>query len=169
MGRICCAADSGSAGQQYLEHLGLTDAIKMANSSYFGIEKVAKFFNIIKQYGGLRSALYQLYRTDDLKLGKFIGEDALGNKYYEDPKLMFGRNRWVIYHPSVGTDYDGSMVPADWYGWLHHKTDKPPTEVAAVAYPWVSEFQPNHSGTKDAYMPYTTTKPKIEAWVPSKK
>lgn len=27
---------------------------------------------------------------DDLKVGTFVGEDARGNKYYEDPKLMLG-------------------------------------------------------------------------------
>lgn len=26
-------------------------------------------------------------------------------------------------------DYDGSQVPAEWFGWLHYKTDLPPNEV----------------------------------------
>ena len=29
----------------------------------------------------------------------------------------------------MGTDYDGSMVPAEWYGWLHHKSDETPVQV----------------------------------------
>lgn len=29
-------------------------------------------------------------RVDDLKVGTLVGEDARGNKYYEDPKLMLG-------------------------------------------------------------------------------
>ena len=41
-----------------------------------------------------------------------------------------GRNRWVEYAPAVGTDYDGSMVPAEWYGWLHHKADETPDQVS---------------------------------------
>merc|ERR1712198_436822 len=138
-------------------------------ASYFGLNKLSKAWKIIQHNGGIRGALYQQYRMDDLKMGTLIGVDARGNKYYEDPKLMLGRNRWVVYHPSVGTDYDGSMVPADWFGWLHHKTDKPPTEVPAVTYPWVAEYEENTTGTERAFMPYSTTKPKIEAWVPPKK
>ena len=43
-----------------------------------------------------------------------------------------GRNRWVEYAPAVGTDYDGSMVPAEWYGWLHYKADETPIQVSEV-------------------------------------
>ncbi|XP_068228905.1 probable NADH dehydrogenase [ubiquinone] 1 alpha subcomplex subunit 12 [Palaemon carinicauda] len=81
---------------------------------------------------------------------------------------MLGRNRWVIYHPKYGVDYDASAVPAEWFGWLHHKTDQPPTKVPVKRYPWVIPHQDNVTGTSDAYTPYTTTKPKIEAWVPRK-
>jgi NADH dehydrogenase (ubiquinone) 1 alpha subcomplex subunit 12 len=34
----------------------------------------------------------------------------------------------VVYNPKYNVDYDGSMVPAEWYGWLHYKTDKTPIE-----------------------------------------
>ncbi len=43
--------------------------------------------------------------------------------------LYLGRNRWVIYNDKTGLEYDGSMVPAEWFGWLHYKTDLPPTIV----------------------------------------
>ena len=36
--------------------------------------------------------------------------------------------RWIIYNPKDGVDYDASMVPAEWFGWLHYKTDKTPLE-----------------------------------------
>jgi NADH:ubiquinone oxidoreductase subunit len=36
----------------------------------------------------------------------------------------------VIYNEKSGLEYDGSMVPAEWFGWLHYKTDFPPTEVS---------------------------------------
>lgn len=39
------------------------------------------------------------------------------------------KNRWVIYNDAVNLDYDASMVPAEWYGWLHYKTDYIPTAV----------------------------------------
>ena len=96
-------------------------------------------------------------------------------------------------------DYDASMVPAEWYGWLHYKTDKTPLEKAPVHYDWMPDHTPNTSGSsagksnvqltirpqfcyfpltagagtlmgsKNAYMPYTTTKPKVESWVPPQK
>ncbi|KAK4302320.1 hypothetical protein Pmani_023271 [Petrolisthes manimaculis] len=138
-------------------------------ATYFGLDKFVKLFRILRNHGGIRASLYQLYRVDDLKDGVLVGEDVHGNKYYENPNLTLGRNRWVIYSPSVGTDYDGSMIPAEWFGWMHHKTDLPPTEIAPTAYAWQSGHEENTTGTDRAFMPYTTTKPKIEAWVPPKK
>ena len=34
----------------------------------FGLDKVAKLPQIVKQHGGLKASLYHLYRTDDLKV-----------------------------------------------------------------------------------------------------
>eukprot|EP00088_Acartia_fossae_P023590 TRINITY_DN24586_c0_g3_i1.p1 TRINITY_DN24586_c0_g3~~TRINITY_DN24586_c0_g3_i1.p1 ORF type:complete len:143 (-),score=38.09 TRINITY_DN24586_c0_g3_i1:113-541(-) len=142
----------------------------MSLGSFFGLDKIAKLGRIIKNHGGLRNSLYHLYLTDDLKEGKLMGEDQLGNKYYQNDQYFYGRNRWVVYNPKHNVDYDASMVPAEWYGWLHYKTDKTPAEKPPVKYDWMVDMHvPNPSGTKDAYMPYTTTKPKIEAWVPPKK
>ncbi|XP_066949657.1 probable NADH dehydrogenase [ubiquinone] 1 alpha subcomplex subunit 12 [Macrobrachium rosenbergii] len=138
-------------------------------AGYLGLDKIVKAINIIKANGGIGASLYKLYRIDTLKVGTLVGEDVNGNKYYEDDKLMLGRNRWVVYHPKYGVDYDPSSVSAEWFGWLHHKTDQPPTKVPPKNYPWIAPFQENVTGTEDAYTPYTTTKPKIEAWVPPKK
>ena len=33
------------------------------------------------------------------------------------------------------------------FGWLHYKTDKPPTEKAPVAHPWIQEHTANTSGS----------------------
>jgi hypothetical protein len=35
----------------------------------------------------------------------------------------------VEYADKVYFDYDGSQVPAEWFGWLHYKTDLPPHKV----------------------------------------
>ena len=43
-------------------------------------------------------------------------------------KFSMKTRRWVIYNPKHGVDYDASMVPATWFGWLHYKTDKTPLE-----------------------------------------
>lgn len=40
---------------------------------------------------------------------------------------------------------------------------------ARPKYKWMVDHSENMSGTAGAYMPYTTTKSKIEAWVPNKK
>jgi len=61
------------------------------------------------------------------------------------------------------------MVPAEWFGWLHYKTDDPPTKKPPVDYKWIVEHTENKSGTSEQYVPYTTTPPKIEPWVPPKK
>ena len=78
--------------------------------------------------------MYLLWRTDAIKNGALIGEDKLGNKYYENHRYFVGRSRWVIYNDNVSYDYDGSQVTAEWYGWLHYKTDLPPTIVSYLTF-----------------------------------
>lgn len=64
-------------------------------------------------------------------------------------------------------DYDASQVPPEWFGWLHYKTDLLPHEdPSRPKYKWMIDHRENVSGTKEAYMPYSTTRPKIEAWKP---
>jgi len=75
----------------------------------------------------------------------------------------------VNYNVKHGVDYDGSMVPAEWFGWLHYKTDLPPTVNPPVNYKWIVDHIENKSGTSGQYVPYTTTKPKIQTWVPPPK
>lgn len=80
---------------------------------------------------------------------------------------LIGTNRWVIYSEKVGLNYDGSQVPAEWFGWLHYKTDLlPHQDPARPKYKWMTDHKPNLSGTYEAYMPYSTTKPKIQSWKP---
>ncbi|EFN66947.1 Probable NADH dehydrogenase [ubiquinone] 1 alpha subcomplex subunit 12, partial [Camponotus floridanus] len=104
---------------------------------------------------------------DELKTGTLVGQDKYGNRYYENNMYFVGRNRWVIYADKVGFNYDGSQVPAEWFGWLHYKTDlTPDKDPARPKYKWMLDHQQNLSGTNEAYMPYSTTKPKIEPWQP---
>ena len=101
----------------------------MSIQSWLGLDKLQTLMRVIKHNGGLRGSLYTLYRTDDLKEGELVGEDKYGNKYYQNNRYFYGRNRWVIYNKNTGVDYDGSMIPGEWFGWMHHKTDIPPTVV----------------------------------------
>ena len=78
----------------------------------------------------------------------------------------------MIYNEKFTYDYDASMIPAEWFGWMHHKVDLPPTIQKPVHYDWMKPHDGrgyNVSGTKDSYVPYSTMKPKIQSWVPPSK
>ncbi|XP_060524877.1 probable NADH dehydrogenase [ubiquinone] 1 alpha subcomplex subunit 12 [Cylas formicarius] len=140
----------------------------MANIlKFFGVDRVMLLYETVKQYGGVKACLYKMYITDSLKPGKLMGTDEFGNTYYENPSYFFGRDRWVVYVPHFALEYDASQVPAEWYGWLHHKTDLlPHCDPSRPKYKWMAQHIENLSGTPGQYVPYSTTRPKIQAWVP---
>ena len=90
--------------------------------------------------------------------GEFVGQDEFGNSYYRtkggkiDPVLHFER-RWVIYNGIS----DGSLTPPDWYGWLHHTSDVPPTQERYVKHEWEKPYVPNMTGTPLACRPPGST------------
>lgn len=135
---------------------------------YFGGDKIVSSFNDVSANGGLIPSIKKLYRMETFRSGKMIGEDKYGNKYYEDPSFFYGRNRWVEYAKHRNLEYDASQVPSEWHGWLHYMTDFPPHKNTAIAqtktYKWIKDHSENLSGTKNAYMPYDTTRPKIQGW-----
>ncbi|XP_054743671.1 probable NADH dehydrogenase [ubiquinone] 1 alpha subcomplex subunit 12 [Anastrepha obliqua] len=138
-------------------------------AKYLGLDRLGKIFQMIRQAGGIKQAYMKMYRYDDLKIGTLVGTDKYGNRYYENPYYFYGRNRWVEYADHLNLEYDGSQIPADWYGWMHYKTDLPPTrDGSRPKYKWMADHSENLSGTKEQYMPYSTTTPKIEAWDPKK-
>lgn len=108
--------------------------------------------------------------------GVFVGEDEQGNKYYRSkyskhPALGHER-RWVVYHGEA----EPSKIPPGWWGWMHHKSDKPPTEEAYAAREWQKPHRPNMTGTALAYRPKGSTlsaakRPRAtgdyEAWTPN--
>lgn len=142
----------------------------MSVGKFLALDKLANAFSIIRQNGGIRASLWKLYRQDELKDGKLVGEDKYGNKYFENPRYFYSRNRWVEYADKYHMNYDGSQVPAEWFGWLHYKTDLPPNQdPSRPKYEWMTDFTENLSGTTGQYTPYTTTKPKVEAWLPPRK
>lgn len=50
---------------------------------------------------------------------------------------------------------------------ISSKTDLPPNRDGhRPQYKWMADHSENLSGTTDAYYPYSTTRPKIEAWDP---
>jgi len=88
--------------------------------------------------------------------GQFVGADDYGNRYYrlkgDRPARRGGgrfsrERRWVIYEGEP----DGSKVPPEWHGWLHHIVDEVPRQ--RQKYPWEKPHQPNLTGTPLAYRP----------------
>ncbi len=84
--------------------------------------------------------------------GEFVGEDALGNRYYVQ-KSGVGPlgvpRRWVTYRDLA----EASKVPPEWHGWLHYTVDTVPTSETYTAKPWQKPHQMNMTGTRDAYRP----------------
>ena len=81
---------------------------------------------------------------------KRVGDDELGNAYYEGAPRTDGRNqRWVIYQGSN----DASRVPPEWFSWLHHQLDAVPAISLPPARAWHKPMIPNMTGTPLAYRP----------------
>jgi NADH:ubiquinone oxidoreductase subunit len=84
-----------------------------------------------------------------LRRGTRVGQDDLGNIYYERPGRFAGaRNRrWVVYAGPA----DASVIGPEWHAWLHHLTDEP--LPAPTGKPWVKPHEPNRTGTPQSYRP----------------
>ncbi|SFP73304.1 NADH:ubiquinone oxidoreductase subunit NDUFA12 [Sphingomonas rubra] len=79
-----------------------------------------------------------------------IGEDALGNVYYQGGQDTNGvPRRWVIYQGAN----DASRVPPDWFSWLRHMIDDVPDKALPQARAWEKPALPNLTGTALAYRP----------------
>ena len=79
-----------------------------------------------------------------------VGEDALGNTYYEGGRDTMGLpRRWVIYQGAN----DASRVPPDWFAWLHRQLDDVPDRALPAQRSWEKPAVPNMTGTALAYRP----------------
>lgn len=104
-----------------------------------------------------------------MRRAKRVGEDALGNIYYQGKALPDGRlRRYVIYSGSN----DASRVPPEWHGWLHHNLDELPDASLPPPRRWEKEGKGNLTGTSGAYLPQGATGKRAastgdyEAWSP---
>ena len=79
-----------------------------------------------------------------LFVGKFVGSDEFGNKYYSNSK----KKRWVIYKNSV----EASKIPSEWYLWIHFMKNNKPS-VDSNRFTWQKKHRENLTGTKEAYKP----------------
>lgn len=118
--------------------------------------------------GATIGALFDVHRRSS-----FIGEDEIGNRYFEDKKPSTeGRHRRYVLYKGLA---EPSKVPADWHGWLHYTYDNPPTEEPLLRRKWEQDHQPNMTGTLFAYRPKgslaeggerRTSDNDYEAWTP---
>lgn len=76
-------------------------------SKYLALDKFQTLSKIIKQHGGIKGTflnifryvsfqnfgvyVFWFFRRDEAKLGELVGEDSLGNKYYENKSYFYGR------------------------------------------------------------------------------
>ena len=106
------------------------------------------------------------------KHGRFVGEDDQGNRYYEQARGVgpLGKpRRWVVYERLA----EASLIPPGWYGWMHYKTDIPPTEKDYQMMAFEAPHQPNYTGTDHRYRPNADVRESgesvasdYEAWKP---
>ncbi|RVX68305.1 hypothetical protein B0A52_07308 [Exophiala mesophila] len=117
---------------------------------------------------GLKDFGHQMQYIGDTKAGVLVGIDRYGNKYFENLEEDLPlRTRWVDYKD---VELDAAQIEPGWHAWMSYNVDKPPTEDPIMAIglrPWESKTPKiNMTGTRAAYRPYSTTKPKYSAWAP---
>ncbi|KAK9376829.1 NADH ubiquinone oxidoreductase subunit NDUFA12-domain-containing protein [Lipomyces chichibuensis] len=119
---------------------------------------------------GIKDYFRQMNSIGDTKYGRLVGVDRYGNKFFENTEEdeIHLRTRWVQYKDWF---YDVSQIEPAWHGWLGYLVDTPPNELkpeqkTVRKYP-TPEVIPTGTGTRNAYVPYSTVKPKVSMWSPT--
>ena len=84
-------------------------------------------------------------RLKTIFYGKLVGNDTLGNKYYESKN----GKRWIIYANII----DATKIPVEWYSWMHFTPNKIEKNHDFEKYKWQKPHQSNLTGTEEAYYP----------------
>jgi NADH:ubiquinone oxidoreductase subunit len=96
--------------------------------------------------GATLGALHDIGRR-----ARFVGEDAQGNRYFEDRRASLeGRKRRYVIYKGLA---EASRIPPDWHGWMHHALADPPTITPLRAKSWEKPHRANMTGTVEAYRP----------------
>mmetsp|Transcript_2305 Transcript_2305/g.4045 ORF Transcript_2305/g.4045 Transcript_2305/m.4045 type:complete len:167 (+) Transcript_2305:90-590(+) len=118
-----------------------------------------------------------------LKLNKFgskpylVGEDELGNRYFENKHLTHGRHRWVEYFEQRHISFDPVKIPPEWHAWISHIVDEPPLSNASKPR-YQGAITSNRTGTHEMYISQYSplaksfsgrAKERVTKWDPSKK
>jgi NADH:ubiquinone oxidoreductase subunit len=83
--------------------------------------------------------------------GQLVGQDATGNRYYQERARKAGhlrQRRWVMFQDGIE---EASVVPPEWHAWLHYTTDAPISDAGRHA--WQKPHLPNLTGTALGYRP----------------
>ena len=111
---------------------------------------------------GLRQYLREVTLLGEFRGGCFVGADKYGNDYYtmdeSDSRMPFYRRRYVI---TKGGSNEATLIPAEWRSWLQQTIDELPTDRPRKE--WQIDHEPNTTGTRNKYVPYSTTVPKISS------
>ena len=84
-------------------------------------------------------------------LGKKIGEDNLGNKFYIH---KYSKRKWVLYKKSV----DPTQLSVEWHKWLTDSDNLYIPKNNIKDHEWQKRREPNYSGTQKAYHPKLSIK-----------
>ena len=98
-------------------------------------------------------------RLQTIFFGKLVGEDELGNKYYQNKK----GKRWVIYSDEI----DATKIPVEWYSWMHFTPNRIEKNHDLKKYDWQREHLPNQTGSENSYHPKkynNVIKKKYKSW-----
>ena len=93
-------------------------------------------------------------RLKTIFFGKLVGNDDLGNKYYESKN----GKRWVVYNGEI----DASKIPVEWYSWIHFTPNRIEKIHELKKYEWQKPHLANPTGTKSAYYPNKNKKNVLE-------
>ncbi|HBM91027.1 MAG TPA: NADH:ubiquinone oxidoreductase subunit NDUFA12 [Rhodospirillaceae bacterium] len=106
--------------------------------------------------------------------GVYVGRDSFGNRYFKSRFRNKARKekRWVFYAGAP----EPTMIPSQWFGWIHFMCDLPLPNDGQKSYQWIKPHQPNLTGSDAAYFPedhifsiLAQGKPHNDAnWQPSK-
>tara|TARA_B100001123_G_C14316096_1_gene633279 strand:- start:139 stop:498 length:360 start_codon:yes stop_codon:yes gene_type:complete len=84
-------------------------------------------------------------RIQTFFIGKLIGKDNFGNKYYQSKN----GKRWIIYKDEI----DASKIPGEWYSWMHSIKNKIENTHDLKKFEWQKLHKPNQTGTENSYHP----------------
>merc|ERR1719233_2050497 len=113
------------------------------------------------------------------RLGPLLEKINMGTNTTKIRNIFMGGTDGSYTTPSTGSTTMPAWSLLSGLGGCTIRQTRHPIEKPPVSYSWIPDHTPNTSGSSagtntlrgssNAYMPYTTTKPKIQSWVPPQK